>query len=93
MPELISLSIDGQEAVVPVGATVIAAIATAANLHEAAATITRRSAGGMLRGPLCGMGVCHECRVTINGRQHQLSCQTLCEPGMVVETARARSAA
>ncbi|MYN07767.1 (2Fe-2S)-binding protein [Pseudoduganella aquatica] len=91
MAEPISLTIDGQKTEAPAGATVIAAIAMAANVHAPA--VTRRSVSGMLRGPLCGMGVCHECRVTINGRQHQLSCQTLCEPGMVVETALARSAA
>jgi predicted molibdopterin-dependent oxidoreductase YjgC len=92
MAELISLTIDGQKTEAPAGATVIAAIAMAANMHAQAA-VTRRSAGGMLRGPLCGMGVCHECRVTINGRPHQLSCQTLCEPGMVVETALGGGAA
>ena len=34
--------------------------------------------------PLCGMGVCMQCRVTIDGRPHQLACQTLCRPGMEV---------
>lgn len=92
MPELISVSIDGQETVVPAGATVIAAIAMAAGVQSQAAA-TRRSVSGMLRGPLCGMGVCHECRVTIDGRPHQLSCQALCRPDMVVETTHARSAA
>ena len=53
------------------------------------AGITRRSVGGKLRAPLCGMGVCQECRVTINGRAHVLSCQTLCLPGMDVQTGAA----
>lgn len=93
MAELISLTIDGQQAMVPAGATVIAAIAMSASVHAPAVAITRRSVSGMLRGPLCGMGICHECRVTIDGQPHQLSCQTLCSPGMVVETALAGSAA
>jgi len=64
-------------------------IGTPAALGEAPAGITRRSVGGKLRAPLCGMGVCQECRVTINGRAHVLSCQTLCLPGMDVQTGAA----
>jgi len=48
---------------------------------------TRLSAGrGEARGPLCGMGLCFECRVSINGQPHCRSCLTLCEPGMEVRT-------
>ncbi len=39
-----------------------------------------------LPGPLCAMGVCMGCRVTIDGRPHQLACQTLVRPGMEVTT-------
>ena len=74
--------IDGHAVTVPVGSTVIAAIA-----HAQARVLTRRSVTGMPRGPVCGMGICQECRVTIDGRAHQLSCQSLCEPGMDVRTA------
>jgi aerobic-type carbon monoxide dehydrogenase small subunit (CoxS/CutS family) len=35
------------------------------------------------------MGVCQECRVTVDGRAHVLSCQTLCRDGMQVVTAEA----
>lgn len=49
---------------------------------------TRRSVGGVLRAPLCGMGVCQECRVTIDGRAHVLACQTLCRAGMCIEAAQ-----
>lgn len=38
------------------------------------------------RGVLCGMGVCHECLVTINGRPGQRSCLALVEEGMEVLT-------
>ncbi|HSR96643.1 MAG TPA: FAD-dependent oxidoreductase [Kofleriaceae bacterium] len=34
----------------------------------------RTSVTGEPRAPLCGMGVCHECRVTIEGDAHQLAC-------------------
>jgi D-hydroxyproline dehydrogenase subunit gamma len=76
--------IDGRAVTVPVGCTVIAAVAHA---YVQSAVVTRSSVSGMPRGPVCGMGICQECRVTIDGRAHQLSCQTLCEPGMDVRTA------
>jgi predicted molibdopterin-dependent oxidoreductase YjgC len=46
---------------------------------------TRTSATGQPRAPLCGMGVCHECRVRIDGRT-RLACQTVCTEGMQVHT-------
>ena len=46
----------------------------------------RRSVSGMPGGPVCGMGICCECRVTINNEPHQRSCVTLCEEGMEVRT-------
>ena len=81
MPDdLITISINARDISVAQGVTVAAAIAMAGN------TITRRSVSGAARAPLCGLGVCHECRVTIDGRAPQLSCQTLCAPGMQVCT-------
>jgi D-hydroxyproline dehydrogenase subunit gamma len=35
---------------------------------------------------LCGMGICFECRVTIDGREHCRSCQIPCAEGMEVRT-------
>jgi sarcosine oxidase subunit alpha len=46
----------------------------------------RRSVRGELRGPLCGMGICFECRVTIDGHLHSRSCQIQCREGMDVRT-------
>ncbi len=46
----------------------------------------RMSPAGARRQPLCGMGVCGECRVTVDGRAHRLGCQTLCAPGMEIRT-------
>ncbi|CAN7424597.1 (2Fe-2S)-binding protein [Pseudoduganella sp. LjRoot289] len=99
MTELATLAIDGRTVTVPAGTTVVAAIAVLHAGHGIAAgtaagvAITRRSVAGMLRGPVCGMGVCQECRVTIDGRAHQLACLTLCASGMQVLTALADDAA
>lgn len=76
----VTLSIDARAVSVAAGISVAAAIAIAGS------AVTRRSVGGAARAPLCGMGVCQECRVTIDGRPHQLSCQTLCADGMRVQT-------
>jgi D-hydroxyproline dehydrogenase subunit gamma len=46
----------------------------------------RISVTGEPRGPLCGMGICFECRAVVNGIPHSRSCQLLCEPGMDVKT-------
>lgn len=46
----------------------------------------RRSVTGGLRGPLCGMGICYECRLTIDGVAQSRSCQILCREGMEVRT-------
>ncbi len=46
----------------------------------------RRSVTGQPRAPLCGMGICFECRLTINGQVHQKSCQILAAEGMDVVT-------
>ncbi|MGN6580505.1 MAG: 2Fe-2S iron-sulfur cluster-binding protein [Bordetella sp.] len=89
MAERIELDIDGRCIAVPAGSTVAAAIACAVVDTEGSGVITRRSVSGALRGPLCGMGVCQECRVTIDGNAHRLACQTLCAAGMRVETAAA----
>ena len=78
---LLTLTIDARSVSVAPGITVAAAIAMAGS------SVTRRSVSGAARAPLCGMGICQECRVTINGLPHQLSCQTLCADGMQVVTA------
>lgn len=41
---------------------------------------------GEYRGVFCGMGICFECRMVINGRFNIRACVTAVEPGMVVET-------
>jgi predicted molibdopterin-dependent oxidoreductase YjgC len=80
MSEAITLRINGRTLIVPQGTVVAAAVALAGE------TRFRRSVVGEPRSPLCGMGICLECRVTINGQAHSRSCQTLCEPGMEVTT-------
>lgn len=86
MHERIMLDVDGQAVTVARGCTVAAAVAIACS---DAMVVTRRSVSGELRGPFCGMGICQECRVTIDGVRHRLACQTICAAGMSVVTGEA----
>ena len=43
-------------------------------------------AAGEPRGLFCGMGVCHECVVRIDGLRTILACQTIVSDGMRVES-------
>lgn len=74
----LNIVIDGEACDVPAGISVAAALALAGN------GVTRSSVSGERRAPFCGMGVCQECRVTVNGRR-MLACQTECQPDMVIE--------
>jgi len=76
----IQLRVNGRAVSVPCGTVVAAAVALAGESGF------RHSVLGEPRGPLCGMGVCMECRVIIDGLTHCRSCQTLCEEGMEVRT-------
>jgi D-hydroxyproline dehydrogenase subunit gamma len=47
---------------------------------------TWRSVSGQLRLPVCGMGTCHECRVTVDGQPSVRACLMDVRDGMVVQT-------
>ncbi len=80
MAEQFQIHVNGRPVTVQVG-TIVAAAVAAAGVSQ-----FRRSPRGEPRAPLCGMGVCMECRVTINGRKHIRSCTLLCAEGMEVQT-------
>ncbi len=75
------VTIDGVPLEVPVYTTVVAAVVRRYGVRG-----TRRSVSGQPRAALCAMGVCQECRMTIDGRAHVLACQTICLDGMAIRT-------
>lgn len=81
--ETVALHINGRSLLIRAGTSVAAALRIADETHIG---MTRRSVLGQARAPFCGMGICQECRVNIDGRR-RLACQTRCENGMVVEVA------
>ena len=75
----ISILVNGRAVRVADGTSVAAAVMMAGEP-------CRFSVTGEPRAPLCGMGICMECRLTVNGVRHQRSCQLACAPGMEVLT-------
>lgn len=75
-----TVHVDGVIVEVPIGANVVAALVAAARYR------TRVSTSGEMRFALCGIGMCQECRVTIDGTPQRLACKTLCQAGMNVVT-------
>ena len=41
---------------------------------------------GQGRGIFCGMGICYDCLVTVDGVQNIRACMTPASPGMAIET-------
>jgi predicted molibdopterin-dependent oxidoreductase YjgC len=79
----VTVVVDGRAARVPAGISVAAALALLGS------GCSRISVAGQARAPVCGMGICQECRLLVDGRQ-RLACQTLCAQGMRVETGTRR---
>ena len=79
MPDKVRIVIDGTDHLARSGTVVAAALANAG-------VAARRSVTGEARTSLCGMGVCNECRVTIDGRPHQRACEIVVHEGMEVRT-------
>ena len=77
MPERVRFTVDGQPAEADAGESLLAA------LWNAGRRAVRTSVSGEPRGPLCGMGTCFECRVTIDGEPHRRSCLEPVREGMV----------
>jgi sarcosine oxidase subunit alpha len=76
----VDIIVNGKPMSVVSGSTVAAAL-----LNERVNRF-RESVVGESRGPVCGMGICYECRVTINDVPQQRACLSVVEPGMRVDT-------
>jgi len=77
----VSLRVNGERVTMPRGSMLIAALLKAGDP-------CRVSVSGEPRTALCGMGICFECRASVDGVPHQRTCQIVCREGMTVETQR-----
>ena len=66
----VTLDVEGRPVAARMGDTLAAA------LWAAGVTQLRETARGERRGLFCGMGVCNECLVSVDGRQSQRACMT-----------------
>lgn len=76
----VTLFIDGVPRRVPSDVTVAVAI-----LNHGTMSL-RKSSEGQPRAPVCAMGTCFECRVTVDGQAGVRACITPVTEGMQVET-------
>ena len=80
-PQNFNIEINGREIATRSGQTVAAAMITAGIVTF------RRLADDEPRGLFCGMGICFDCLVTIDGIADQRACMTPVQPGMKVTLA------
>jgi sarcosine oxidase subunit alpha len=76
--DTVEITVNGRAIRVDRGSTVAAALLAAGE------PAFRISESGESRVPLCGMGTCYECRVTIDGVEQQRACLVSVRPGMRV---------
>ncbi len=77
----ISVSIDGQLVGACEGETVAAVL-----LAQGIRTMRHTLKSGRPRSIFCGMGVCYDCLVTVNGERNVRACMTPVAPDMAIET-------
>ena len=75
----VTVRVNGEPVTLPRGSMLIAALLKTG-------TPCRVSVSGEERTALCGMGICFECRATVDGAPQQRTCQIVCKEGMTVET-------
>lgn len=75
------ITVNGVDLTAPRGSALAAVLIAAGHW-----TFREHPLTGAPRGPLCGMGVCLECEVTVNGRPGTRACLTQVSDGMQVQT-------
>jgi D-hydroxyproline dehydrogenase subunit gamma len=79
MSEGLWITVNGKKVRVALGTSVAAAVMMAGEP-------CRFSVSGEARAPLCGMGICMECRAMVNGVAQKRTCMLVCAAGMEVVT-------
>ena len=84
-----SISRTGRPVVISYDSQVVPAVegeTIAAALAAVGIKALRHTRDGQRRGLYCGMGVCHECLVTVDGQASQRACMTKVRDGQVVRS-------
>lgn len=78
--QAVTIIVDGIQLPAYVGETIAGALLAAGR------RAWRRTSHGQPRGVFCGIGICFDCLVTVNGTPNVRACVTAVAAGMVVET-------
>jgi predicted molibdopterin-dependent oxidoreductase YjgC len=78
---VVAVTVDGESVQAYPGETVATLLLALGRL-----TFRHTERGHVPRGVFCGMGVCFDCLVTIDGQPNVRACLTPVQAGMVVET-------
>lgn len=81
MTHEITFSFNGQEFTCESGQSIAAALIAANNLE-----LRTTRFGNQPRSIFCGIGICYDCVVVIDGVANQRSCLVIAKPGMKVES-------
>lgn len=79
--ESITVQVDGRPVPAYAGETVAALL-----LAEGVRTFRHTAKDGQPRSLFCGIGICYDCLVTIDGVPNIRACMTPLAPGMAIET-------
>ncbi len=79
-PERFEITVDGRPVAAREGWTIAEAMLAGGN------RTCRETRSQAPRGVFCGMGVCYECRMVVNGAPNVRTCMTPAAPGCKVET-------
>ncbi len=85
--DVVELDFEGRAIRARRGESLLAALVSSGELR------LRLTESGSYRGPFCGMGVCQECLLEVNGRCSRRACMTRVGPGMSVRRQTNRVAA
>jgi predicted molibdopterin-dependent oxidoreductase YjgC len=80
-PTPITITVDGAAASGVAGQSLAGVI-----LASGALGLRRTSASGRARGVLCGIGICYDCVVEVNGQRDVRACQRRAADGDVITT-------
>ena len=84
MSDDVEIVVDGRSVMVPAGIPLAAAL-----WRVGVRRMRRTGTGGPPRGPMCGIGVCFDCLVTLNDRPTQRACSVTVRAGDRVVTGEA----
>ncbi len=79
----IEIEVDGEPVIAYDGETIAAAL-----IASGRRTLRHTAKNDAPRGIFCGMGICFECLMTVNGVPNVRTCVTPAEPGMRILTQR-----